>query len=307
MFNCDCGKAYKFASGLSKHKERCGGGGGGGGKTVTTSHCPPPSVVVDNVAGGGGGGGRISDDDGDDDDITKSSFFTFPLTQLKPTANFSKEDLEMLEKRKQARLKAIQQSRIEEKQRNAAAAERKKREALISTSAGLYENSSSSSHFQENIGNEEHNASINIKYVRTSQETRQVIDAVAAAANEYCHNQGLGRNNHNSSMIEKDNKSSIEDDGDDYGSAGGGGGGEALAPATSVNSSGTTVFHHPSRTISIIEKDAGDDDMDESERIVTLEKMTYLVLALIQQNTKIQKENALLKAIISKIDPSKLE
>jgi hypothetical protein len=225
----------------------------------------------------------------------------------------------MLEKRKQARLKAIQQSRIEEKQRNAAAAERKKREALISTSAGLYENSSSSSHFQENIGNEEHNASINIKYVRTSQETRQVIDAVAAAANEYCHNQGLGRNNHNHNLsnIEKDNKSSIDGDGegegdgegDDVRSVGGGGVGcgGALAPATSVNSSGTTVFHHPSRTISIIEKEAGDDDMDESERIVTLEKMTYLVLALIQQNTKIQKENALLKAIISKIDPSTLE
>lgn len=296
MFHCECGKAYKFASGLSKHKERCDGGGN---KAATTSHCPPPPPSV--VAGGG----LVSDDD--DDDITKSSFFTFPLTQLKPTANFSKEDLEMLEKRKQARLKAIQQSRIEEKQRNAAAAaEKKKREALISTSAGLYENSSS--HFQENIGNEEHNASINIKYVRTSQETRQVIDAVAAAANEYCHNQGLGRNNQNQNqIIEKDNKSSIDDDGDDYGSAGGGGGGGSLAPATSVNSSGTTVFHHPSRTISIIEKEAGDDDMDESERIVTLEKMTYLVLALIQQNTKIQKENALLKAIISKIDPSKLE
>ena len=302
MFNCECGKAYKFASGLSKHKERCDGGGN---KAATTSHCPPPpppSVVACGVACGGVG--LVSDDD--DDDITKSSFFTFPLTQLKPTANFSKEDLEMLEKRKQARLKAIQQSRIEEKQRNAAAAEKKKREALISTSAGLYENSSS--HFQENVGNEEHNASINIKYVRTSQETRQVIDAVAAAANEYCHNQGLGRNNQNQNqnqnqIIEKDNKSSIDDDGDDYGTAGGG----ALAPATSVNSSGTTVFHHPSRTISIIEKEAGDDDMDESERIVTLEKMTYLVLALIQQNTKIQKENALLKAIISKIDPSKLE
>jgi len=306
MFHCECGKAYKFASGLSKHKERCGGGGGG--NAVTISDCPPPPPPPSVVAGGGDGG-RVSDNDDDDDDITKSSFFTFPLTQLKPTANFSKEDLEMLEKRKQARLKAIQQSRIEEKQRNAAAAEKKKRDALISTSAGLYDNNSN--HFQENIGNEEHNASINIKYVRTSQETRQVIDAVAAAANEYCQNQGLGRNNHNQNqnqnqIIEKDNKSSIEEDRDDYGSAGGGGG--ALAPATtSVNSSGTTVFHHPSRTISIIEKEAGDDDMDESERIVTLEKMTYLVLALIQQNTKIQKENALLKAIISKIDPSTLE
>ena len=303
MFHCECGKAYKFASGLSKHKERCGGGGGGN-KAVTINHCPPPPSVV-----AGGGGGRVSDnddddDDDDDDDITKSSFFTFPLTQLKPTANFSKEDLEMLEKRKQARLKAIQQSRIEEKQRNAAAAEKKKRDALISTSTGLYENNSN--HFQENIGNEEHNASINIKYVRTSQETRQVIDAVAAAANEYCQNQGLGCNNHKLSNIEK-GKTTM-DDNDDVSSGGGGGGGGALAPATtSVNSSGTTVFHHPSRTISIIEKEAGDDDMDESERIVTLEKMTYLVLALIQQNTKIQKENALLKAIISKIDPSTLE
>ena len=104
MFNCECGKAYKFASGLSKHKERCDSGGGDDNK-ATTSHCtPPPPPPV--VAGAGGGGVEVSDDD---DDITKSSFFTFPLTQLKPTANFSKEDLEMLEKRKQARLKAIQQ------------------------------------------------------------------------------------------------------------------------------------------------------------------------------------------------------
>ena len=36
---------------------------------------------------------------------------------------------------------------------------------------------------------------INIKYVRTSSQTQQVIDAVSAAANEYCQSQGIGCNN----------------------------------------------------------------------------------------------------------------
>jgi hypothetical protein len=143
--------------------------------------------------------------------------------------------------------------------------------------------------FQENVGNEEHNASINIKYVRTSSQTQQVIDAVSAAANEYCLSQGIGCNN---SVINKSGGADVKN------------GVSASAASSAI---GTTVYNHPARTISIIEKESGDDEMDESDRIVTLEKMTYLVLALIQQNTKIQKENALLKAIISNIDPTKLE
>ena len=80
MFECACGKTYKYASGLNNHKEKCGAAtaaaatAGGGGAAA--------------VAGGGAGGS--------DDDITQSPFFTVPLTSFKPTANFTKEDLEML-------------------------------------------------------------------------------------------------------------------------------------------------------------------------------------------------------------------
>lgn len=272
MFTCECGKSYKFSTGLNNHKKKC----------VVVKKEDDMMILGVQETGIVGGGCEE-----DEDDITKSTFFTFPLTQLKPTANFSKEDLEMLEKRKQERLKAIQQSRLEEKQRAAAAAAANKREnehrefnsVLKGVITGVGDELSS----QDNLGNEEHNASINIKYVRTSSQTKQVIEAVSAAANEYCESQGLGTNSTVGNKVNSDS-----------------------APV-SFSSGGKTVFNHPPRTISIIEKDEGDEEMDESERIVTLEKMTYLVLALIQQNTKIQKENALLKVIISNIDPSTLE
>ncbi len=277
MFTCECGKSYKFSTGLNNHKKKC--------SSVVKKEDDMMMMLGVQETGIAGCGC----DEDEEEDITKSTFFTFPLTQLKPTANFSKEDLEMLEKRKQERLKAIQQSRLEEKQRAAAAAvaaankrENEHREfnsVLKGVITGVGDELSS----QDNLGNEEHNASINIKYVRTSSQTKQVIEAVSAAANEYCESQGLGTN---STMGNKVNSDS--------------------APV-SFSSGGKTVFNHPPRTISIIEKDEGDEEMDESERIVTLEKMTYLVLALIQQNTKIQKENALLKVIISNIDPSTLE
>ena len=274
MFTCECGKSYKFSTGLNNHKKKC--------SSVVKKE--DDMMMMLGVQETGIAGGGCHEDE--EEDITKSTFFTFPLTQLKPTANFSKEDLEMLEKRKQERLKAIQQSRLEEKQRAAAAASKRENDhrefnsVLKGVITGVGEELSS----QDNLGNEEHNASINIKYVRTSSQTKQVIEAVSAAANEYCESQGLGTN---STVGNKVNS-------------------ESTAPV-SFSSGGKTVFNHPPRTISIIEKDEGDEDMDESERIVTLEKMTYLVLALIQQNTKIQKENALLKVIISNIDPSTLE
>ena len=294
MFVCACGKQYKFSSGLHKHQEKCVKGPNEIGLSVEVKNS---EIISSSVSINGDSSGIINDDQngGSDDgnDITKSAFFTFPLTQLKPTANFTKEDLELLEKRKQARLKEIQRSRIEEKQRAAVAADKKNNDMTASKNLKYTMNNMVSScednldnHFQENVGNEEHNASINIKYVRTSSQTQQVIDAVSAAANEYCQSQGIGCNN---SVMNKS----------------GGGGADAKNVVSSAN--GTTVYNHPARTISIIEKESGEDDMDESDRIVTLEKMTYLVLALIQQNTKIQKENALLKAIISNIDPTKLE
>jgi hypothetical protein len=297
MFVCVCGKGYKFSTGLHKHQEKCVKGTNEVGLSVEVKN----SETISSVSKNGDSSGIINDDPGggcsdDGDDITKSAFFTFPLTQLKPTENFSKEDLELLERRKQARLKAIQQSRIEEKQR---ASDKKNNDIFAAKNLKYTLNNMASScadnldnQFQENVGNEEHNASINIKYVRTSSQTQQVIDAVSAAANEYCLSQGIGCNN---SVINK---------------SGGGGGSDAknvVSASAASSASGTTVYNHPARTISIIEKESGEDEMDESDRIVTLEKMTYLVLALIQQNTKIQKENALLKAIISNIDPTKLE
>ena len=291
MFVCDCGKDYKFSSGLNKHKERCS-------KIKSIEHVDLISSSKEDSALK-----NVKDKVDDEcDDITKSTFFTFPLTQLKPTANFSKEDLEMLEKRKQARLKAIQQAQFEEKQRlAAAAADKQKREMVIAngikyTHIGSYDDKGNKQVTQvhENIGNEEHNAAFNIKYVRSSSsQNKQVIDAVAAAANEYCSGHGIGGSS--GGCGGHDDDSSGERD-----VIGGG------AAATSASySNGTTVYTHPPRTISIVENHG--DDMDESERIVTLEKMTYLVLALIQQNTKLQKENAIMKTIISKIDPSKLE
>ena len=75
MYSCEsCGKSYKFPGGLNNHKARCGGASassaGGGG------------VVAGAAAAAAGGGAN-------DDDITKSPFFTIPLTSFKPTANFT--------------------------------------------------------------------------------------------------------------------------------------------------------------------------------------------------------------------------
>jgi hypothetical protein len=297
MFTCECGNKYKFASGLNKHKERCVSG-----STILPVQLPvshPPAVVTVN----GGSDNHNHSDNDDPNDITKSSFFTTPLTNFKPTANFTKEDLEMLEKRKQARLKAIIQSQKDEKQRNAiaaAAAAASQKETVTAngmkytlqhttmTSGGGGGGGGGGAAAvavneinQENVGNEEHNASFHINYVRRSEQTQQVIDAVTAAANEYCkgHSIVTGSGARNEPPVNKE-------------------------VTTSVNAAGTTVYNHPPRTISVIETT---DDMDESEQIVTLEKMTYLVLALIQQNTKLQKENAIMKTVISKIDPSMLE
>ena len=309
MFICHCGREYKFFSGLNKHKEKCS-------KSIEL-----PIYPIISKEGDGSVGVDDNDDDDDDDDITKSTFFTFPLTQLKPTANFSKEDLEMLEMRKQARLKAIQQMQLEEKKRisaaAAAASEKQKKEMVITngikyTHIGSYDDKGNKQDtpVHENIGNEEHNAAFNIKYVRSSSQNKQVIDAVAAAANEYCSGHGIGcgsgggGGNFGKRGISVDNRNDDDDDDDDYSSRGEVIGG-ASGTAASISSNGNTIYTHPPRTISIVENDG--DDMDESERIVTLEKMTYLVLALIQQNTKLQKENAIMKSIISKIDPSKLE
>jgi hypothetical protein len=277
MFECACGKTYKYASGLNRHKENCSAGGGAA------------------VAGGGGGGG--------DDDITQSPFFTVPLTSFKPTANFTKEDLEMLEKRKQSRLNAILQAQKEEKEKKlaqdtaaavhaeakaiitaaAAAASAKKNGAKGGSATTNANGNTVVTNNTSNVGNEEHNASFNIKYVKRSEETQQVVRAVTAAAHEYCK----GR-----IIVTSDEPAP--------------GGGALTGISTSVNENGTTVYNHPTRTISIIETPP-EEVSPEEEHDITLEKMTYLILSLIQKNNKLTKENQVLRSIVARIDPACFE
>jgi hypothetical protein len=289
MFECSCGKKYKYASGLNNHKEKCGAAGSvGGGAASAAAAASVASVGA--VAGGGG----------ESDDISQSPFFTVPLTSFKPTANFTKEDLEMLEKRKQSRLNAILQAQKEEKAKklaqDTAAAVHAQAKAIVTAAAaaasaknnakggGATANAANGNtvvtNNTTNVGNEEHNASFNIKYVKRSEETQQVVRAVTAAAHEYCK----GR-----IIVTSDEPSP--------------GGGALSGISTSVNENGTTVYNHPTRTISIIETPP-EEVSPEEEHDITLEKMTYLILSLIQNNNKLTKENQVLRSIVARIDPA---
>lgn len=270
MFECSCGKKYKYASGLNNHKERCSMGGGSGSASTTEGSA----------------------------DISQSPFFTIPLTSFKPTANFTKEDLEMLEKRKQARLNTILEAQKKEKEKklaaDTAAAIQAQARAIVTAAAAAASASTASSantvnghtvvtNNTSNVGNEEHNASFNIKYVKRSEETQQVVRAVTAAAHEYCK----GR-----IIVTSDEPAP---------------GGTGLSGiSTSVNADGTTVYNHPTRTISIIETPP-EEVSPEEEHDITLEKMTYLILSLIQNNNKLTKENQILRSIVAKIDPASFE
>ena len=282
MYSCaSCGKSYKFPGGLNNHKSRCAGAGAGAGAGA--------------VAGGGGAAGAAVNDD----DITKSPFFTIPLTSFKPTSNFTKEDLEQLEKRKQARLNLIIQSQQEEKKRTEAAAAAKaataaaaaKATAAAAAKATAAAGSNNTNvtggsvvtNNSTNVGNEEHNASFNINYVKRSEETQEVVRTIVAAAHEYCK----GR-----IIVTIDEPAP--------------GGGPLTGISTSVNANGTTVYNHPTRTISIIETPP-EEVSPEEEHDITLEKMTYLIISLIQNNNKLKKENHILRSIVAKIDPDSIE
>jgi hypothetical protein len=282
MFECACGKSYKYASGLNNHKEKCGAVAAPGGAAA--------------VAGGGAGGAVAAGGGGDG----QSPFFTVPLTSFKPTANFTKEDLEMLEKRNQSRMNAILQAQKEEKAKklaqDTAAAVHAEAKAIITAAAAASAKKNSArggtttitnpdgtttvTNNTSNVGNEEHNASFNIKYVKRSEETQQVVRAVTAAAHEYCK----GR-----IIVTSDEPAP--------------GGGALTGISTSVNENGTTVYNHPTRTISIIETPP-EEVSPEEEHDITLEKMTYLILSLIQNNNKLTKENQVLRSIVARIDPS---
>ena len=283
MFECSCGKKYKYASGLTNHKEKCASAGAG--------------------AGGGAAIAPVSESD-DPNDITKSPFFTIPLTSFQPTANFTKEDLEMLEKRKQARLKAILKSQQEEKDKKAAAdaaiasaaaasaaAAAASAAAAAATSGGRAGAGAggggaavSTNHGTvtntNNVGNEEHNASFNINYVRRSEETQHVVRAITAAAHEFCKGRII-----------------VTSDEPAPGST------NINGVSTTVNADGTTVYNHPTRTISIIETPP-EEVSPEEEHDITLEKMTYLIISLIQNNNKLTKENNILRQIVDQLDPT---
>ena len=282
MYSCEsCGKSYKFPGGLNNHKARCGGAsvGVGGGGVVAGS-----AAVATSAVGGGA----------NDDDITKSPFFTIPLTSFKPTANFTKEDLEELEKRKQARLNSILKLQQEEKNKEAAAAavavagagataKTAKVQTKANTTDTKVKDGTVVTNNSSNVGNEEHNASFNIKYVKRSEETQEVVRAIVASAHEYCK----GR-----IIVTSDEPAP--------------GGGPLTGISTSVNANGTTVYNHPTRTISIIETPP-EEVSPEEEHDITLEKMTYLIISLIQNNNKLTKENQMLRSIVARIDPACFE
>ena len=284
MYSCaSCGKSYKFPGGLNNHKSRCAGAGAVAGGAVAGG------------AGAGAAGAAVNDDD-----ITKSPFFTIPLTSFKPTSNFTKEDLEQLEKRKQARLNLIIQSQQEEKKRTEAAAAAKAAAAAAAAKAATAAAAAKATakagsnntnvtggsvvtNNSTNVGNEEHNASFNINYVKRSEETQEVVRTIVAAAHEYCK----GR-----IIVTSDEPAP--------------GGGPLTGISTSVNANGTTVYNHPTRTISIIETPP-EEVSPEEEHDITLEKMTYLIISLIQNNNKLTKENQILRSIVAKIDPDSIE
>ena len=286
MYSCEsCGKSYKFPGGLNNHKARCGGAsvgvGVGGGGVVAGAAAAATSVG----------------DGANDDDITKSPFFTIPLTSFQPTANFTKEDLEELEKRKQARLKSILKLQQEEKNKEAAAAgaaavagagagataKTAKVQTKANTTDTKVKDGAVVTNNSSNVGNEEHNASFNIKYVKRSEETQEVVRAIVASAHEYCK----GR-----IIVTSDEPAP--------------GGGPLTGISTSVNANGTTVYNHPTRTISIIETPP-EEVSPEEEHDITLEKMTYLIISLIQNNNKLTKENQMLRSIVARIDPACFE
>ena len=263
MLSCSlCGKTYKHQGGLNNHIKRCGAGAGAGAGAAST--------VKNNTSNSGTAAP-------DSDDITKSPFFTIPLTSFKPTANFTKEDLEELERRKQARLHAILKSQEEEQKKAEAAAAAAAATATATSTNTVVTNNTS------NTGNEEHNASFNIKYVKRSEETQDVVQAVITAAKEYCK----GR-----IILTSDEPAP--------------GGGPLTGISTSVNEDGTTVYNHPTRTISIIETPPEEVSPEEEHEII-LEKMTYLILSLIQNNNKLKKENYILRSIVARIDPACFE
>ena len=221
MFECACGKTYKYASGLNNHKEKCGAGASAGASASASASAAPSAPAP---------------------------------TSSRPVTSLAAD---------------------------AAAAIHAETKAIVAAASAA--SSARTTTNTTNVGNEEHNASFNIKYVPRSEETQQVVRAVTAAANEYCKGRII-----------------VTSDEPAPGSS------SLSGISTTVNADGTTVYNHPTRTISIIETPP-EEVSPEEEHDITLEKMTYLILSLIQKNNKLTKENQILRTIVAKIDPECFE
>jgi hypothetical protein len=192
---------------------------------------------------------------------------------------YTQADLENLQKQNQARLDTLIQAQKAAAAASAAASAgaRASNNGAAAATASVVTNNTS------NVGNEEHNASFNINYIKRSEETQEVVQAVIAAANQFCK----GR-----IIVTSDEPAP--------------GCTSITGISTSVNENGTTVYNHPTRTISIIETPP-EEVSPEEEHDILLEKMTYFILSLIQNNNKLTKENQMLRFIVSKIDPDSIE
>jgi hypothetical protein len=100
---------------------------------------------------------------------------------------YTQADLENLQKQNQARLNTLIEA-----QKAAAAASAAASAAALNNSAssgsaaGPASTTTVVTNNTSNVGNEEHNASFNINYIKRSEETQEVVRAVTAAANEFC-------------------------------------------------------------------------------------------------------------------------
>ena len=276
MFTCNiCGKQYKFASGLNNHKEKCSAGvpppydGCATGGLIGGATCGPiggPTVTRVSAGSASGGSGA------------PPGCVTTKASACAQIRTLGQETAAIIH----AQTKAIVAAAAA-----ASAAAIPKRtghgNGTVTTTTKDAKGNTVVTHNTTNVGNEEHNASVNINYIKRSEETLHVVRAVTAAANEYCK----GRIVVTSEVPAP-------------------GGGLLHGISTSVNPDGTTVFQHPTRTVSIIETPP-EPVSPEEEHEITLEKMTYLILSLIQNNNKLTKENHVLRTVVSKIDPAYFE
>lgn len=307
MFECNqCGKTYKFATGLSNHKEKCQSGvplgvpppydGGAMGVPPPYDGCSmggagKPSKVVRKVVkdtSGAMSGAGASSGSGASKSTRCASGGVSGAAGATNKATSSAEELEAYKKKKLAEDTAAA-IHAEAKSIVAAAAAMAKTANKSGTTTTTVDANGNKiiTNNRTNVGNEEHNASFNIKYVKRSEETQEVVRSIVSVAHQFC-------------------KGRIIVTTDEPTPGGGNGSGPFSDISTSVNADGTTVYNHPTRTISIIETPP-EEVSPEEEHDITLEKMTYLIISLIQNNNRLKKENQILRAVIDKLDPECME